>query len=94
MSGSFLISTTSGFVRDLKRILKRNPHLKKYIKELREILEVDPTNNTRQHNIRKLKDVSHGKGQWRIRKGDYRLRYDIEGNEVILYSFRDRKEGY
>jgi len=33
-------------------------------------------------------------GQWRIRIGDYRIRYDIEGNKVILLRVRHRKDIY
>jgi mRNA-degrading endonuclease RelE of RelBE toxin-antitoxin system len=33
-------------------------------------------------------------GQWRIRVGDYRIRYDIEGNRVLLYRVRHRKDIY
>jgi mRNA interferase RelE/StbE len=33
-------------------------------------------------------------GQWRIRIGDYRIRYDIEGEEVLLYRVRHRREIY
>jgi prevent-host-death family protein len=31
-------------------------------------------------------------GQWRIRVGDYRIRYDIEGSRVLLYRVRHRKD--
>ena len=33
-------------------------------------------------------------GQWRVRVGDYRIRYDIEGSTVLLYRVRDRKDIY
>ena len=33
-------------------------------------------------------------GQWRVRVGDYRIRYDIEGADVLLYRVRDRKDIY
>jgi mRNA interferase RelE/StbE len=33
-------------------------------------------------------------GQWRIRVGDYRIRYDIEGEQVLLYRVRHRREIY
>lgn len=33
-------------------------------------------------------------GQWRHRTGDYRIRYDIEGNAVVLKLVRHRKEVY
>ena len=33
-------------------------------------------------------------GQWRLRVGDYRIRYDFEGSDVLLYRVRDRKDIY
>ena len=31
---------------------------------------------------------------WRIRVGDYRIRYDIEGDRVLLYRVRHRRDIY
>ena len=33
-------------------------------------------------------------GQWRLRVGDYRIRYDIEGDTVILHLVKHRSEIY
>ncbi len=33
-------------------------------------------------------------GQWRLRVGDYRIRYDIEGRQILLYRVRHRREIY
>jgi mRNA interferase RelE/StbE len=33
-------------------------------------------------------------GQWRMRVGDYRIRYDIEGDRVLLYRVRHRRDIY
>lgn len=33
-------------------------------------------------------------GQWRVRVGDYRIRYDVEGEQVLLYRVRHRREIY
>lgn len=33
-------------------------------------------------------------GQWRMRVGDYRIRYDVEGDRVLLYRVRHRKDIY
>jgi mRNA-degrading endonuclease RelE of RelBE toxin-antitoxin system len=38
--------------------------------------------------------VKAGEGQWHVRWREYRLRYDIFGSEVVLHSFRHRKEAY
>jgi mRNA-degrading endonuclease RelE of RelBE toxin-antitoxin system len=57
-------------------------------------LAVDPYDRTRQHAIKKLNDVRPGEGQWRIRHGDYRLRYDIMGQDVVLHSIQPRSKAY
>jgi len=51
-----------------------------------EALEVNP------HTGRKLTSAKIGK--WRIRVGDYRIRYDILGNDIILYRVRHRSQVY
>jgi mRNA-degrading endonuclease RelE of RelBE toxin-antitoxin system len=58
------------------------------------ILETDPYNRTHQHDIIKLTGVRPGMGRWRIRQGDYRLRYDIFRRAVVMYSIRHRSEAY
>jgi mRNA interferase RelE/StbE len=42
--------------------------------------------------VKKLK--GKGIGQWRLEVWPYRVRYDIEGQEVILYRVRHRKDIY
>jgi mRNA-degrading endonuclease RelE of RelBE toxin-antitoxin system len=41
-----------------------------------------------------LAGLKPGEGQWRLRWQDYRLRYDVFNNEVVLHSFRHRKDAY
>ena len=94
MPQPFLIRTSSRFLRDARKRLRQNPKLVEALEELRVILGEDPYNRTRQYHIKKLKDIKPGEGQWRIRHGDYRLRYDIFGQEVVLHSFRHRREVY
>ena len=64
------------------------------LEELISVLRVDPHNVTGKHKFKKLSGVAPGEGQWRIRFGDYRVRYDIADHEVVLHSFRDRKDAY
>lgn len=84
---------TQGFKRDTRRFIRTQPRLRSFLDELLASLEEDPYNSSRQHDIKKLTGVKPGRGQWRIRSGDYRLRYDIFGTDV-LYSLRHRKEAY
>lgn len=58
------------------------------------VLRRDPLNTSRRYQIKKLTNVGHGDGQWRIRSGVYRLRYDIEGDAVTLHSINHRSEAY
>jgi len=90
----FRVSAVPGFVRGLKKLLKfHNPIIPIYEKAIG-ILEADPYNIEQKYDIKKLGGVRNGDGQFRIRIGDWRIRYDIESSEVILYSFKNRKEGY
>ena len=59
-----------------------------------ELLEADPFNLEGRADIRKLVDIPPGEGQFRLRAGDYRLRYDVVGDDVILHSMRPRGKGY
>ena len=62
----------------------KGPGLLERLQEVRSILREDPYNRSREHTIRKLTDIRPGEGQWRIRIGDYRIRYDIFGREVVF----------
>lgn len=43
-------------------------------------------------NIKKLKNIAVG--IFRLRVGDYRIRYDVINKEVYLYRIRHRKDIY
>jgi mRNA-degrading endonuclease RelE of RelBE toxin-antitoxin system len=86
--------TTSGYERDVRKLIRRNPTLLERIEAMVEILKQDPYNISRQNKIKKLTDIPRGEGQWRIALGSYRIRYDIEGDDVILYSCKHRREAY
>lgn len=61
---------------------------------MQRVLKKDPYNNTRIHNIKKLTDVAQGEGQYRIRQGDCRIRYDVVKKDVVLTAFKHRKDIY
>ncbi len=94
MSAPFQVITPPAFERDARHVTRRNPEVAALLEEMIAILETDPYNRTRQYDITKLAGVKPGKGQRRIRQGDYRLRYDIFSRDVVLYSIRHRKEAY
>ena len=94
MSSPFRVLTTPAFEREFRKSSKRNPDLLTALDESLAILQEDPHNRSGQHQIKKLAGVKPGEGQWRLRWRDYRLRYDIFGEEVVLHSFRHRREAY
>ena len=94
MAGKFRVVTTPAFEREFRKASKGNAALLNAVGELLAILREDPHNRTGQHKIKKLAGLKPGDGRWRIRWGEYRLRYDIFGEEVVLHSFRHRREAY
>jgi mRNA-degrading endonuclease RelE of RelBE toxin-antitoxin system len=94
MPGSFRVLTTPAFEREFRKAVKADSALLAAIEELLGVLQEDPHNRSGRHAIKKLAGVKSGEGQWRIRWRDYRLRYDIFGDEVVLHSFRHRREAY
>ena len=94
MNGTFRVVTTPSFEREFRKLSQRNTKLANASEELIAILAEDPHGRTGNYPIKKLEGLKPGEGQWRIRWREYRLRYDIFGNEVVLHSFRHRKEAY
>ncbi|MFC1751657.1 type II toxin-antitoxin system RelE/ParE family toxin [Patescibacteria group bacterium] len=94
MSAKFRVLTTPSFDRESKKLFKKNKKVADVFEKIVEILRNNPKNESRKYSIRKLTDVKHGEGQWRIRSGNYRFRYDISGKNVVLHSIRDRKDSY
>ncbi|HWZ56306.1 MAG TPA: type II toxin-antitoxin system RelE/ParE family toxin [Verrucomicrobiae bacterium] len=94
MPEPFSVLTTPAFERDFRKVSKGNPALINELEELIAVLQKDPYNHSGLHRIKKLAGVKSGDGQWRIRWRDYRLRYDIRGKDVVLHTFRHRKEAY
>jgi len=94
MAGPFRVLTTPAFEREFRAISKKDFTLVRALEELVAILSDDPHNRSGQHQIKKLAGLKPGEGQWRVRWRDYRLRYDILSDEVVLHSFRHRKDAY
>jgi len=90
----YRITVPPGFERDVRRLRKRFPRVHASYEEALEILETDPLNREKRADITKLVDVRAGDGQFRLRLGDWRLRYDVFGAEVVLHSMRPRSESY
>ena len=93
MSSSFVVRTTSRFDRQARALRKRHPGVfTASYEEAITILSEDPYNRRRRHRIKKLEGVRQGDGQYRLRLGRWRFRYDIYGQEVVFHSRGLRRE--
>jgi addiction module RelE/StbE family toxin len=91
---AYRVVATSRFERDYKALAKCHPQAIPRVEAMVEALKQDPYNRSGRYNIKKLKGVKKGEGQWRIASGEYRIRYDIFGQEVVLYACKPRRAAY
>jgi len=92
MTPPFSVRTTPHFDRLLRRLSRRHPELVDRYAEALEILQVDPFNRSRAYDIKKLEGIQPSEGQYRLRLGRWRFRYDIYGQEVVLHYCDLRRE--
>jgi mRNA-degrading endonuclease RelE of RelBE toxin-antitoxin system len=78
-----------------RKLNKRHPDLLDTYQKVIAILRTDPHNRSRNHAIKKVEGVKPGEGQYRLRLGRWRFRYDIIGHDVVLhYCGLRREESY
>jgi mRNA-degrading endonuclease RelE of RelBE toxin-antitoxin system len=94
MPRRYRVVAAPAFEREVRRLRKRLPRVYESLLQAVELLEADPFNLEGRADIRKLVDVPPGEGQFRLRVGDCRLRYDVVGDDVVLHSMRPRGKGY
>ena len=82
-SRRYRLVVANRFTRDLRRLDRQ---VQQRVLEALERLEQDP--------YRGEKVVAQETGGWRLRVGDWRIRYDIVGDEVHLLRMRHRREAY
>jgi mRNA-degrading endonuclease RelE of RelBE toxin-antitoxin system len=92
MTPSFSVRTTPHFDRLLKSLARRHSEVVERYAEALNILGTDPYNRGRRHDILKLQGVTFGDGQYRLRLGRWRFRYDISGREVVIHYCGLRRE--
>jgi hypothetical protein len=93
MTSPFSVRAIPQFDRLLRRLDRQHPELTGVYAEALTILRTDPYNQSRQHDILKLKGLSPREGgQCRLCLGRFRYRHDIERREVILYYCGLRRE--
>ncbi len=91
---AFNVSCSSRFERDFDRLAKAHRVSTALLDEVKLILRSDPYNRSRTHRIKKLHDIRQGEGEWCLRIGIWRIRYDISGASVILHVIKPRPEAY
>ncbi len=92
MNAAYLVITTNRFERELKKLAAQHPALSGHYRRIIDILQADPYNRSQQHPIKKLTAVPAAEGQYRIRAGRFRFRYDIAGQTVYLKACSLRRE--
>ncbi|MBE0449162.1 MAG: type II toxin-antitoxin system RelE/ParE family toxin [Actinobacteria bacterium] len=86
MSKEYQLIPSRTFLKDLEKLpADMKPKVEKVLLELKQ----DPHSSS---DIKKLRNVAIGK--WRLRIGDWRLRYDIKGSEILLHVIRHRRDVY
>ena len=94
MPRHYSLQTTSLFLRDVKKCTKKEPRTREIIERAQNILESDPYNTAKEHDIKKLEGLKNGEGIFRLRIRDYRIRYDVLNSDIVLHSFRNRIDAY
>jgi mRNA-degrading endonuclease RelE of RelBE toxin-antitoxin system len=89
---AFSVLTTAHFDRMLKKLAPKHPELAERFEESIAILSRDPYNKSGKYAIKKLVGVSAGEGQYRLRSGRFRFRYDIAERQVLLLYCGLRRE--
>jgi mRNA-degrading endonuclease RelE of RelBE toxin-antitoxin system len=92
MTAEFIVFTTSRFDRELKKLIAQHPELPEHYRAIVDALKQDPYNRSRRYLVKKLQGVQSDDGQYRIRSGRFRFRYDIEGQSVHLKACSLRRE--
>ena len=92
MTPQFTIRATSRFTRLFRSLSRQHRELTGHYAEVLAVLRDDPYNLSRTHPIKKLTNLKQGDGQYRIRVGRFRFRYDIYGQEVVLQYCGLRRE--
>lgn len=78
--------------RDFRKLAKQHRDLIEHYGRGIGILANDLHNRSRAHDIKKLQGVPAGEGQYRLRLGRFRFRYDIAGRVVTLVACSLRRE--
>ena len=92
MTPSFSVRTTPHFDRLMRRLNRQHADLADRYADALALLGSDPHNRSRRHAIIKLEGVGPDDGQYRLRLGRWRFRYDIYRQDVVLKRCGLRRE--
>ena len=70
-------------IRDLERLQQTD--------RKRMLEKIEQATNDLAGDVKKLKDHEP---QYRLRAGNFRALFNIEGNKIVVYRVKDRKESY
>jgi len=88
----FRVLVTPRFERELRKLLRHHPDLASVYQEALALLAADPHNRAGRRWMKKLAGVKPGEGQYRLRLGRWRFRYDIFERDVVLHYCGLRRE--
>lgn len=86
MAKKYRLSYSKEFAKDFKKLPAQE---KPRVEEALLLIKQDPYSA---RNLKKLTNVAIG--QYRLRVGNLRIRFDIEGDEIELHMVRHRKDAY
>ena len=89
---AYSVVTTAHFDRLLKKLAPKHPELVERFEEALEILSLDPFNKSHKYPTKKLNEVAAGEGQYRLRSGRFRFRYDVAERELVMHYCGLRRE--
>jgi mRNA-degrading endonuclease RelE of RelBE toxin-antitoxin system len=92
MTCAFRVLATPHFERPYRKLEKQHPEVPRVYAKVLSILQIDPQNRTGRQSIKKLEGVKPGEGQYRIRAGRWRFRYDVFDQDVVLHYRGLRRE--
>ena len=85
MASEFSVETTQRFQRELRKLAAKHDGIPEVFRAVVGVLKADPYNRSHRHAIKKLEAVPAGEGQYRIRSGRFRFRYDIEAQAQSVW---------
>jgi mRNA-degrading endonuclease RelE of RelBE toxin-antitoxin system len=95
MAAPFQVVTTPAFDRLAKGLAKGHPEFPGILAKAVATLALNTLNVRRERQVRKLVGAAPGQGQYRLRIGRWRFRYDVDGRNVVLhYAGLRREETY